>query len=113
MTKSLRDQDRLSDRLGQRKSSSPQARGNPGKPWAAPRRHADSNFGRFLNGDSDPTCPLAATELWRPVRSKRRLSLTSPYANHLIRAGTAVAGYADLEAAVFPVKLAPGYMGAD
>jgi hypothetical protein len=33
--------------------------------------------------------------------------------NHLIRAGAAVAGYADLEAADFPVKLAPGYMGAD
>jgi hypothetical protein len=37
----------------------------------------------------------------------------SPTANHLIRAGSAVAGYADLEAADFPVKLAPGYMGAD
>ena len=33
--------------------------------------------------------------------------------NHPIRAGAAVAGYADPEAADFPVKLAPGYMGAD
>ena len=33
--------------------------------------------------------------------------------NHLIRTGAAVAGYADPEAADFPVKLAPGYIGAD
>ena len=32
---------------------------------------------------------------------------------HLIRTGAAVAGYADPEAADFPVKLAPVYMGAD
>jgi hypothetical protein len=57
--------------------------------------------------------PKPPSEHWRPVRSKRGLSLTSPYANHLIRATAAVAGYADLEAADFPVKLAPGYMGAD
>jgi hypothetical protein len=33
--------------------------------------------------------------------------------NHLIRAGAAAAGYADPEAADFPVKLAAGYIGAD
>jgi hypothetical protein len=33
--------------------------------------------------------------------------------DHLIRAGAAVAGYADPEAAAFPVKLAAGYIGAD
>ena len=35
----------------------------------------------------------------------------SPYAKSLIRAGAAVAGYANLEAADFPVKL--GYINAD
>jgi hypothetical protein len=33
--------------------------------------------------------------------------------NHLIRAGAAMAGYADFEAADFPVKLAWGYIGID
>jgi len=33
--------------------------------------------------------------------------------NHLIRAGAAVAGYADTEVADFPVKLAAGYIGVD
>jgi hypothetical protein len=33
--------------------------------------------------------------------------------NYLIRAGAAVAGYADPEATGFPVKLAAGYIGAD
>lgn len=33
--------------------------------------------------------------------------------NHLIRAGAAVAGYADPEAADFPVKLVLGYIGID
>jgi predicted RNase H-like HicB family nuclease len=33
--------------------------------------------------------------------------------NHLIRARAAVAGYADPEAADFPVKLASGYIGID
>jgi hypothetical protein len=33
--------------------------------------------------------------------------------NHLIRAGAAVAGYADTEAADFAVKLAAGYIGVD
>jgi hypothetical protein len=42
----------------------------------------------------------------------RRNALNALF-NHLIRAGAAVAGYADLEAADFPAKLAPGYMGAD
>jgi len=43
-----------------------------------------------------------------PTSGKTRAFTDFDLFNHLIRAGAAVAGYADPEVADFPVKLAPG-----
>jgi hypothetical protein len=59
-----------------------------------------------------PASHSDSTEL--PTSSETRAFTDLTYSlNHLIRARAAVAGYADSEAADFPVKLAPGYTGAD
>jgi hypothetical protein len=59
------------------------------------------------------SCPSAAIRALAACMCKTQAFTDFALLNHLIRAGAAVAGYADLEAADFPVKLAPGYMGAD
>jgi hypothetical protein len=48
-----------------------------------------------------------------PTFGKTRAFTDFALFNYLIRAGAAVAGYADPEAAGFPVKLAAGAIGAD
>jgi hypothetical protein len=48
-----------------------------------------------------------------PTFGKTRAFTDFALFNYLIRAGAAVAGYADPEAAGFPVKLAAGDIGAD
>jgi hypothetical protein len=53
-------------------------------------------------------CPLAAIRALTARMFKTRAFTDFVLFNHLIRAGAAVAGYADPEAADFPVKPAPG-----
>jgi hypothetical protein len=61
----------------------------------------------------DGLCPLAVIRALAACTFKTRALTDFALFNHLIRAGAAVAGYADLEVADFPAKLAPEYMGAD
>lgn len=56
---------------------------------------------------------LAAIRALAACTFKTRAFTDFALFNHLIRAGAAVAGCADLEAADFPVKLASGYIGID
>jgi hypothetical protein len=61
----------------------------------------------------DGSRPLAAIRALAACTFKTRAFTDFALFNHLIRARAAVAGYADPAAADFPVKLAPGYIGAD
>jgi len=58
-------------------------------------------------------CPFAVIRALAARTFKTRALTDFALFNHPIRAGAAVAGYADPEAADFPVKLAPGYIGID
>ena len=66
--------------------------------------------GRSTNAED---CLLAVIRALAACTFKTRALTDFALFNHLIRAGAAVAGYADLEVADFPAKLAPEYMGAD
>jgi hypothetical protein len=58
-------------------------------------------------------CPLAGIRALAACTFKARAFTGFALFNHLIRAGAAVAGYADPEAADFAVKIAPEYIGVD
>lgn len=66
--------------------------------------------GRSTNAED---CPLAVIRALAACTFKTRALTDFALFNHLIRAGAAVAGYAGLEAADFPVKLVLGYIGID
>jgi hypothetical protein len=88
-------------------TTSPCAQVSTGMTARRPQRSLSRRAG---NGSS---CPLAAIRALAACTFKTLAFTDFALFNHLIRAGAAVAGCADLEAADFPVKLAPGYMGAD
>jgi len=58
-------------------------------------------------------CPFAIIRALAARTFKTRALTDFALSNHPIRAGAALAGYADPEAADFPVKLASGYIGID
>jgi hypothetical protein len=68
--------------------------------------------GRDYRGSDGRSYAIAAIRALAACTFKTRAFTDFALFNHLIRARAAV-GYADPAAADFPVKLAPGYIGAD